>query len=168
MKSSSLLRRSLSYSCLHPQFTHMIFLDSQSFIHHFTGLYGTKIMNSWLVSPVGRALHRYRAHHGFKSRTGLTFFRSYFQYCSSSVHYIFIFDNFLSLIVFVWEKRFKVQDLSFKSCIMFFTCHLELESGNNICNSIFKKIYFGNIISPSATPRSGEGIPVTALWIFLL
>ena len=41
---------------------------------------------------------------------------------------------------------------------MFFNFHLELESGNNVCNSIFKKIYFGDIISPSATPRSGEGI----------
>ena len=41
---------------------------------------------------------------------------------------------------------------------MFFTCHLELESGNNLCNSIFKKIYFGDIISPSVTPTSGEGI----------
>ena len=34
---------------------------------------------SWLVSSVGRALHRYRRGHGFKSRTGLNFFRSYFQ-----------------------------------------------------------------------------------------
>ena len=41
---------------------------------------------------------------------------------------------------------------------MFFNFHLELESGNNTCNSIFKKIYFGDIISPSATPRPGEAI----------
>ena len=51
---------------------------------------------------------------------------------------------------------------------MFFSFHLELESGNNICNSIFKKIYFGDIISLSATPRSGEGILVTTLSIILL
>ena len=30
---------------------------------------------SWLVSSVGRALHRYRRGHGFKSRTRLNFFQ---------------------------------------------------------------------------------------------
>ena len=35
-----------------------------------------------------QALYRYRRGHGFKSRTRLNFFfRPYFQYCSSSVHY---------------------------------------------------------------------------------
>ena len=42
---------------------------------------------SWLVSSVGRALYQYRRGHGFKSRTGLNFFRPYFHYCSSSTHY---------------------------------------------------------------------------------
>ena len=32
--------------------------------------------HSWLVSSVGRALHRYRRGHGFKSRTGLNLFKS--------------------------------------------------------------------------------------------
>ena len=32
--------------------------------------------NSWLVSSVGRTLHRY---HGFKSRTGLNFFQAFFS-----------------------------------------------------------------------------------------
>ena len=34
---------------------------------------------SWLVSSVGRALHRYRRGHGFKSRTGLNFFQVLFS-----------------------------------------------------------------------------------------
>ena len=34
---------------------------------------------SWLVSSVGRALHRYRRGHGFKSRTGLNFFQALFS-----------------------------------------------------------------------------------------
>ena len=37
---------------------------------------------SWLVSSVGRALHRYRRGHGFKSRAGL----NSFHYYLSSVH----------------------------------------------------------------------------------
>ena len=45
----------------------------------FTYLHCGEETNSWLVSSVGRALHRYRRGHGFKSRTGLNFFRSYFQ-----------------------------------------------------------------------------------------
>ena len=40
----------------------------------------------WLVSSVGRALHQYHRGHGFKSRTGLNFFRPSFHYCLSSVH----------------------------------------------------------------------------------
>ena len=34
---------------------------------------------SWLVSSAGRALHRYRRGHGFKSRTGLNFFQVLFS-----------------------------------------------------------------------------------------
>ena len=34
---------------------------------------------SWLVSSVGRALHRYRKGHGFKSRTGLNLFQVLFS-----------------------------------------------------------------------------------------
>ena len=45
----------------------------------FTYLHCGEETNSWLVSSVGRALHRYCRGHGFKSRTGLNFFRSYFQ-----------------------------------------------------------------------------------------
>ena len=41
---------------------------------------------NWLVSSVGRALHRYRRGHGFKSGTGLNFFRPSFHCCLSSVH----------------------------------------------------------------------------------
>ena len=42
---------------------------------------------SWLVSSVGRALHQYHRGHGFKSRTGLNFFKPSFHYYLSSVHY---------------------------------------------------------------------------------
>ena len=61
--------------------------------HFFTNprvFFGTNIATSsnWHVSSVGKALHRYRRGHGFKSRTGLnSFFKSYFHYCSSSVHH---------------------------------------------------------------------------------
>ena len=50
----------------------LIFID---IIHHLEGLFGP----SWLVSSVGRVLHRYREGHGFKSRTGLNFFQALFQ-----------------------------------------------------------------------------------------
>ena len=61
--------------------------------HFFTNsrvFFGTNIATSsnWHVSSVGKALRRYRRGHGFKSRTGLnSFFKSYFHYCSSSVHH---------------------------------------------------------------------------------
>ena len=60
--------------------SNMTFIYSQPFIHHFTGLFGTNTAApNWLVSSVGRALHRYRRGHGFKSRTGLNFFRAFFS-----------------------------------------------------------------------------------------
>ena len=37
------------------------------------------LVPSWLDSSVGRALYRYRRGHGFKSRTGLNFFKVSFQ-----------------------------------------------------------------------------------------
>ena len=40
---------------------------------------------SWLVSSIGRALHRYRRGHGFKFRTGLNFFQVLFQLLVSVV-----------------------------------------------------------------------------------
>ena len=41
---------------------------------------------SWLVSSVGRALHRYRRGHGFKSRTGLNFFSGLIFTTAQVVH----------------------------------------------------------------------------------
>ena len=62
----------LSNSFLEAQFTYTIFIYLQSLIHYFTGLLRANIMTSsqsWLVSSVVRALHRYRRRHGFKTRT---------------------------------------------------------------------------------------------------
>ena len=54
--------------------TWMVYLDPTHWPAH-----------SWLVSSVGRALHRYRRVHGFHSRTGLNFFRVIFSITSSVV-----------------------------------------------------------------------------------
>ena len=43
---------------------------------------------SWLVSSVGRALHRFRRGHGFKSRTGLNFFFQVLFSTTSSVVFL--------------------------------------------------------------------------------
>ena len=70
------------HSRLHPQFACMIFICSQSFINHFTGLFGTNIMNIFqlAVCSVDGAL--------FKSEFFCCFFlRPHFYYCSRSVHY---------------------------------------------------------------------------------
>ena len=41
---------------------------------------------SWLVSLIGRALHRYRRGQGFESRTSLIFFRLSLRNCKSCVY----------------------------------------------------------------------------------
>ena len=68
--------------------------------------------NIWTSYIYGRALHRYRRGHGFKSRTGLNFFRPYFHYWSNSIHYCK--DHFHSLI--------SLQDLwipwTWRSCVL--------------------------------------------------
>ena len=87
----ALLRRSLSFPT---SFAIHIFC-SRIFTVIFSpiqGFFGIKIVTSsnWHVSTVGRVLRRYRRGHGFKSRKGLNsffFFRSYFHYCSCSVHH---------------------------------------------------------------------------------
>ena len=87
----ALLRRSLSFPtsfAIHI-FCFRIFTVIFSPIQ---GFFGIKIVTSsnWHVSTVGGVLRRYRRGHGFKSRKGLNsffFFRSYFHYCSCSVHH---------------------------------------------------------------------------------
>ena len=44
LEQCSLQRRSLSYSRIYPQFKFVNFIYLQSFIHHFTDLFGTNIM----------------------------------------------------------------------------------------------------------------------------
>ena len=88
----ALLRRSLSFPtsfAIHI-FCFRIFTVIFSPIQ---GFFGIKIVTSsnWHVITVGGALRRYHRGHGFKSRKGLNsfffFFRSYFHYCSCSVHH---------------------------------------------------------------------------------
>ena len=50
LKQCSSLQRWLSYSLLNLQFLYMIFIYSQSFIHHFRGFFGINIMNSYQLA----------------------------------------------------------------------------------------------------------------------
>ena len=88
----------LSNSFLRAQFTYMIFVYLQSLIHYFTGFLRANIMTSsqsWLVSPVGGALHQYRRRHGLKTRTlSNSFFKPQFT------HMIFIY---LQPILFIFH-----------------------------------------------------------------
>ena len=43
---------------------------------------------NWLVSLIGRALHRYRRDQGFESRTSLTYFFSGFLFATAKVAYV--------------------------------------------------------------------------------
>ena len=94
---------------------------SQSFINpHFSGLLRTNMMSapSWLVSSVGRALHRYRKGQGMQiPYRPEFFFRFYFHYCLTSVHYcggrfhiysqreLFGFNNTLHLATYFPRSR---------------------------------------------------------------
>ena len=49
--------------------------------HHFK-----ETTSSWLVSSIGKVLHRYRRGQGFESRTNLNFFRLSFRNCKSCVY----------------------------------------------------------------------------------
>ena len=56
--------------------SHMIFIYSQSFIHHSTGLFGINIMISFQLACQlsWQTLHWYHRGHGFIFHTGLNFF----------------------------------------------------------------------------------------------
>ena len=75
------------HSRLYPQFKYMTF-TTVYFITSRVYLEPTSWpAPSWLVSSVGRVLHRYRRGHGSNPVQAWIFFRPYFHYCSSSVHY---------------------------------------------------------------------------------
>ena len=64
-----------------------------SYIHNFiiilSRVYNEPIQRpapSWLVSLIGRALHRYHRGQGFESRTSLSFFRLSFCNCKKCVY----------------------------------------------------------------------------------
>ena len=59
---------------------------------------------SWLVSSVGKALHRYRRGHGFKSRTGLNFLQLLFSTTrfSSVLSCEVLLISFLHRSVIIW------------------------------------------------------------------
>ena len=97
LKQCSLLRTSLSYSRLYPQFTYMIFIYSQSFIYHFTGLYGTNINSqlacqlSWQstvpVSPKSQVQIPYRPE--FVYFLGLIFTTAQVVFITAKIAFIF-------------------------------------------------------------------------------
>ena len=92
LKQCSLLRRSLSYSRLYPQFKYMTFIYSHSFIHHFTGLFGTKIMTSSQLQLACQLRWQSTAPVSQKPWVQIPyrpefFFRPYFHDCSRSVYY---------------------------------------------------------------------------------
>ena len=80
---------------------------------HFTGLFGTNWnTGSWLVSSVGRAVHRYRRGHRFKSCTCLNLFQALFslllKLCSQlrgSLLYSFLRLRF-TYMIFIYLQSF--------------------------------------------------------------
>ena len=74
----------LSYLRLFPQFKYMTFIYSQSFIRHFTGLFGTNIMTSSHLAERCTGIQEVT---GSNPVQAWIFFRPYFHYCPSIVHY---------------------------------------------------------------------------------
>ena len=69
---------------------------------------------SWLVSSVGRALHRYRRGHGIKSRTGLNFFLGYVRQIFKPGWSTVIVNKYLTFSLsscFLW-RIIKLQTVS--------------------------------------------------------
>ena len=82
--------------------------------------------------------------------------------CCTLILKVFIFLVEILLKTLCLKKFFDLLFFSFyRERSVIADISLTFDDGNNLCNSIFKKIYFGDIISPSVTPTSGEGIPVT-------
>ena len=82
---------------------------------------------SWVVSSVGRPLHRHWRGHRLKSRIGLffliLFFRPYFHYCSSSAHY---FEDHFHSRLYPQFKYNTLYSRAFKSTMVDSTdCNVE-------------------------------------------
>ena len=86
---AALYQLSCVYNCGdHPSFnsslcsSHIWFSYIHNFIIILSQVYNEPIQRpapSWLVSLIGRALHRYHRGQGFESRTSLNFFQAFFS-----------------------------------------------------------------------------------------
>ena len=102
-------------SCENQQCDFHIFTTLSSSFHGFI----TNTAPSWLVSLIGRALHRYRRGQGFKSRTSLKPFSGFLS-ATAKVAYVtamiilhlilhsavhkYAFHIFTTLVFFIWCK----------------------------------------------------------------
>ena len=96
--------------------SHIWFSYIQNFIIILSRVYNEPIQRpapSWLVSLIGRALHRYRRGQGFESRTSLNFFfRLSFHNCISSLrsshiwllHIQNLISLFLSIVLVMYDS----------------------------------------------------------------
>ena len=106
-------------SCENQQCDFHIFTTLSSSFHGFITNKIQRPAPSWLVSLIGRALHRYRRGQGFKSRTSLKPFSGFLSATAkvayvtamiilhlilhSAVH-IYAFHIFTTLVFFIWWK----------------------------------------------------------------
>ena len=147
----------------------MTFVYSQSFIYHFASFLGTNIMTSshLVFSSVGRPLHWYDRGHGFKSRTGLnSFFRPYFHYCLSSVHYC---DDRFHIHVFIRSLNMWLSYIHCRLCkSIFYTKEREY----NVTYHYFVNNWehFSNFSSPllSNSQRLGDEMDVSNTAVYIL
>ena len=94
--------------------SHIWFSYIQNFIIILSRVYNEPIQRpapSWLVSLIGRALHRYRRGQGFESRTSLNFFQAFFSpflFCPylgvSNTPYLGSDVKVLHLLLVVWGR----------------------------------------------------------------
>ena len=97
----------------------LIFISWNTAVHIydfylFTVIYSSIHVFIWNQNndqfSVGRALRRYRRGHGFKSSSGLNFFRLYLHYCLSSVHYCEDWQFFCSSVQWCTYDSHKLSE----------------------------------------------------------
>ena len=77
------------HTILHPAvlvYDFLIFITSSSSFHGFNTNQFKQPAPSWLVSSIGRVLHRYRRGQGFETCTSVKFFRLFFRNYKSCVY----------------------------------------------------------------------------------
>ena len=130
----------ISLSAIHIHCVWLSYIYSQLLITSLVNLESVQWpAPSWLVSSVGRALHRYRRNRGLKSPNDMNFFQASFsllpiKWCSLLQRSLPYSTSILPLIVVLFFVSFLLNSFCF---VLLFSIIIQISCDSNTCHHPF-------------------------------